>query len=368
MSSLFDEKVDTLYSPAGNEFEKMWHGFQTPLQDGIALDGSNAPEAFREIVKCGIRPELDVDISESSELGIAMKDWNLIVADCRNGKAGSYLPLHVAKAGYQVHSNKSLFDAMVQSAIEVCGKDGFQITTVGTVGAYSQFLVSLAIKGHESFKIGKADEWKRFFNLNSSHNGMISSNRMLSMIRMVCFNTILASISDAETAGTISNIKHTLNSVELINPETFEKDLKTWISNADSFKNLLNACKAQPMNLDQFRTFSAGVFTQEKSDELSSNSWNRIKELEIAFQRGDGNYGESRYDAINAFTQFFSRDGAGSKNVSSGKRLASANFGRGNDWKREAIRVASNEEIFTETVKRGEILYSDKSKVEALKN
>ena len=69
------------------------------------------------------------------------------------------------------------------------------------------------------------------------------------------------------------------------------------------------------------------------------------------------------YDALNAFTEFFtSGDGTGSDKVTRAKRVATANFGRANDWKQEAIRVASSEEIMTATVKRGAMLYADKVK------
>ena len=367
MSSLFAEGVDVLFSPEGNEFEKMWHGFQTPRKGGIALDGSNIREALCPIVSCGVKPELEMEIS--GELAMEMKNWKLIAADCRNGIAKKFVPIHIAKKGYQIFDNEKAFELMVSAAVQVLGRDGFQIATVGTVGAYSQFMVSLAIKGIDTFKMDNKDEWKQFFNLNTSHNGLIGSNRMLSALRMVCMNTILASIGDAEQAGTIASVKHTLNAGETLNAETFEKDLKLWIKNADSFKNLLIALKAQSMNRDEFKAFSAGVFTSAKSDELSTNSFNRIKELEIAFVRGDGNKGENRYDALNAWTEFFSRGGVGNpQTVSKAKRVTSANFGRGNDWKLEATRCLRNPELYAETVARGSMLYSDKLTVEQGKN
>jgi hypothetical protein len=155
----------------------------------------------------------------------------------------------------------------------------------------------------------------------------------------------------------------------LITEKSFADDLALWVKNAETFKSVLNACKAQPMNMDEFRAFSAGVFTQDGSDQLSTNSWNRIKELEVAFVRGVGNSGQSRYDAVNAWTEFFTRGGVGNPvKVALNKRVASANFGRGNDWKLEASRIASNEESFAEASARGAIFYTDKMTVENSKN
>ncbi len=258
---------------------------------------------------------------------------------------------------------------MVQAATTVLG-DGFEIVTVGTLGGYSQFFLSIAIKGQNAFSIGKLadkktdDVWSKFFNLNSSHNGLIGSNCMLSTVRIVCMNTVQASINDAETQGTVSTIKHTLNSEALVTPATFEANLTAWLKQSESFQDKLKALKAQKMTVDKFKAFTAGVFTNEGSDELSTNSYNRVEEMVALFQRGQGNNGATRYDALNAFTEFFtSGNGVGNpERVKANKRLATANFGKGNDWKLEAMRALTGED-FAKVCKRGETLYEDKARV-----
>jgi hypothetical protein len=227
--------------------------------------------------------------------------------------------------------------------------------------------VSVAIKGKEGFDVGKLpdgrpDTWLQFFNLNSSHNGLIASMRGLSAIRQVCWNTVNAAQRDAEVNGTGKVIKHTANSGELITPEKFAADLEGWIDQSAKLQALLAGIKATPMTLDQFRAFAAGVFTQEGSDKLSTNSYNRITEMESLFARGRGNAGASLYDAINAFTEYFTSGAGVGKlgNVARGKRVASANFGRGNEWKLEAMRIACDPEAMAATAARGAILYADK--------
>jgi hypothetical protein len=373
MSHLIEEGIDTVYTPQGTEFEDTWHGLQTALQGGIQTTGDNAPEVFCPIVECGVKADFEGVIVSTegieSEAQDELKNWKLILADCRKGISGKVIPLHVPKKGYRIHQNKALFDCMIQSCNQVLGDGNYTIATLGTLGGYSQFFVSISVKGHESFSIGSDDKWNRFFNLNSSHNGLISSHRMLSLVRIVCSNTLQASISDAESSDSISKIKHTANSDMLITPEVFAKDLQTWIARGENFKQLLESIKSESMTVDQFKAFSAGVFTQAKSDELSTNSYNRIEDMTGLFQRGKGNTGETRYDALNAFTEYFtSGNGVGSKDVSMGKRIASANFGRGNQWKIEAIRTLANPEVFADTVKRGEILYTDKLAVMASAN
>ena len=368
MSHLIVENVDRVYTPQG-EFAETWHGLETVVSE-IQTDGANCPDVFCPIVECGVKPDFDAEVStvpDELKSEMDLSDWKMILADCRNGLAKSVIPLHVPKKGYKIHQNKALFDCHVGAARLVLGDNGFQIATLGTLGAYSQFIVSIAIKGQESFNVGNMangaqDTWKKFFNLNSSHNGLIGSNRLLSMVRMVCFNTVQMSIADAEEMGTRATIKHTLNSEALITPEQFAKDLETWIKQSENFQALLAATKGQPMNTDEFKAFASGVFTNEKSDELSSNSFNRIQEMESLFVRGLGNAGASRYDAVNAFTEYFTNgNGVGNPDrVKANKRIATANFGRGNEWKIEATRVACDEEIFASTIKRGQVLYADK--------
>lgn len=372
--------IDRVYTPQGNQWEKTWHNLQTPIAGGIALDGSNIPDVFSPIVECGIKADFDADIANvPAELQEYMganplSEWKMILADCRGGLAKSVLPLHVPKKGYKIHQNKQLFDAMVGAANQVLGADGFEIVTVGTLGGFSQFFVSIAIKGQADFTVGNLangakDVWNKFFNLNSSHNGLIGSNRLVSMIRAVCFNTVQASIMDAEQGGTISAIKHTENSETLITAAQFAKDLELWVKQSEAFKETLLATKRQGMTVDKFKAFAAGVFTNPKSDELSTHSFNRVEAMVPLFNGGMGNNGKTRYDAINAFTEFFtSGAGTGSDTVKANKRVAMANFGRGNDWKLEAIAIATTPELYAETVKRGEMLYADKLTVQTTAN
>jgi len=378
MAHLIIDGIDKVFTPQGEMWEKTWHSLQTAVVGGIDLNGANVREVFCPIVECGVKPDFDAEISNvPEELAEAMdiSGWKMILADCREGVSKSVIPLHVPKKGYKIHQNKALFDCMIAAAREVLGDGGFEIVTLGTLGGYSQFFMSIAIKGQDRFCVGKLpnganDTWKQFFNLNSSHNGLIGSNVMLSFIRQVCFNTVQASISDAESNGTTSAIKHTLNSEALLTPAQFASDLQAWLKQGENFRSKMLAIKAESMTVDQFKSFAAGVFTNAASDELSTNSFNRIEEMTAMFSKGLGNVGSTRYDAVNAFTEYFtSGSGVGNpKNVQANKRAAMANFGRGNDWKLEAIKIATDENLFASCLQHGQTLYSDKAKVVAMAN
>lgn len=372
-------KFDIVYTPAETEFAGTWHNLQTTVQGGILLDGSNVPRVFPNIIedtfKLSSIPDDKLlsdamDDDDKDAEGNPLKGWKMILAEVP-GKG--FIPLHVPKSGYCIHQNRMLFDSLIQAAKQVCGNDALTIATVGTLGNLSQFFVSIALKGNDSFTIkgrkGRKFEHKSFLNLVSSHNGMTASAAMLSIVRVVCQNTVNASLADAETNGTAAKFKHSKESLGKVTPEAFEASLKGWLAARESYVSALQSFEGQKMTLDGFRAFASGVFTNDGSDALSTTSYNRVAEMESLFTRGQGNFGESLADGVNAFTEYFtSGAGVGSTKVNPGKRVASANFGRGNDWKKLAIAIAANEDDFKATCKRGEILYTDKVKELATKN
>lgn len=366
-------ELDTVYTPAG-QFADTWHKLQTTVQGPILADGSNIGKVFCPVVESGFKLEADFPIEKGlAEDGETMENpmdnWKMILADLR-GNGRGVVPLHVPKKDYQIHQNRDLFDSMVKAATAVLGDGGFEIATVGTLGGYAHFFASLAIKGQNSFEIGQNDSWQSFFNLVSSHNGQVSSQTLLSTIRIVCMNTVQASISDGEATGTKSNFKHTKGSLEFVTPAVFEANLRLWTTEREKMKATLATLKGEKMSLDGFRSFAAGIHSNASTDLLSTNSFNRIGELETLFARGKGNIGETRYDALNAFTEFYtSGNGVGNpKNVKTNKRIASASFGQGNTWKLRALDVLGDAGEFASTIKRGEILYGDKLKEMATAN
>lgn len=368
MSHLIISGIDHVYTPAESEFAKTWHGLEELV--GSFAKGEIA-RVLRPVVQTGIRPDIDCELNtlqlEDNEALAMLKDYKLIMADLREDGKGM-VPLHVPKKGYCIHQNEALFDAFVAALDSVVGPNGYEIATVGTLGGYSQFFVSVSLKGHEGFRVGKSDVHKAFYNLISSHNGLVASADMLSFVRMVCMNTVQFSIQDAEVNGTRRTIRHSKNSESLITETVFGANLEGWLKSMERTAAFFNAAACVPMNADQFKAFAAGVFTTEGSDQLSTVSFNRIDSLETLFRKGKGNEGKTLGDAVNAFTEYFTHgDGVG-KGSTQAKRIASANFGRGNDWKLEAIRIAGDETLLADTIKRGEILFTDKMKAVSLSN
>jgi hypothetical protein len=358
---MINEQIDTVYTPNQEKWERLWHGKQTVIEDKlIAVDGSNIPHVFNPIMEVPMNPQFPDDFELNEDTQEEVDKWKVICADCREGKSGKIHPLHVPKKGYQIHDNKLLFDCMTKAATEVLGDNNFELVTVGTLGGYTQFFMSIAIKGQETFTVGDDDIWSKYFNLISSHNSVVSSSFMLSMIRMVCMNTVQAAIAESEKNDTNQKIRHSKESLSQITPKAFEKTLKSWIDNAEIYKNQLTMLKSQTMDLNQFRAFSAGVFTEAKSDMISTTSYNRVTEMENLFVRGIGNKGINRYDALNAWTEYFT-SGNGAGKVGGAKKLARANFGKGNDWKREAFRVLTDEKEFKIANERGNRLMNDRA-------
>lgn len=373
MSHLIVKPYDQVFTPEGHPVYRVtWHGLETPVKGkALPTSGEGMEHAFSPIFQCGFRPDTDVAVNTipselADELGDSpVKGWKLLLADLRARGLGVQ-PLHVVKNSYTIHQNRVLFDSFVEAANRVLGEKGFTLATVGTLGAFTQFFCSMEIGGETGFNIGKGDKWQSFFNLVSSHNGLVASSIHMSNVRIVCFNTVQASIANLESELAI---RHTKNSLALVTPEAFESALCQWVKAKAAFKAMLEIVRGQSMTLDGFRAFAAGLFTNDGSDSLSTTSFNRVSEMEILFQRGKGNKGETVYDGLNAITEYFtSGNGVGSSKVTLAKRVASANFGRGADWKREAIRIVSDEREFKVAMERGQRLYGEKLKLIASGN
>jgi hypothetical protein len=369
MSHLIIDPFDTVYTPEG-ELAKTWHGKETVVEGVIQPDGSNVPRVFCPVMGAGFKVDFDSNLTEmpvelAEEIGQnPISDWKVLLADLRTNGQG-VIPVHVAKGGYVIHQNRTLFDAFVQAAKQVVGEGNFTIATIGTLGAYSQFFISIQIKGQEAFTVNGNDIHSQYFNLISSHNGLVASATMLSIIRMVCMNTVQLALAQAEIEGSVSRMKHTKNSLDLITSEAFELNLRLWTTQSDALRLAFESFSGRKMSLDGFRSFAAGVFTNDGSDNLSTVSFNRISELEVLFSRGLGNKGETLFDGINAFTEYFTTGAGVGRKSEVNKRIASASFGRGSEWKREVLRICCDEEEFDTCIKRGERFYADKLKASA---
>ncbi len=371
-------EFDTIYLSKSNRFEHLntsWHKLhEFPVGDVIAHDGNNISKVFGEIKECGLIPDFKGEFATSGddENTVNLKEHKLIYTIHHTGKC---LPLHVPKKGYCIHQNKRFYDAAISAASAVLGIDGFTIASAMTLGAYSQFCFSLLIHGHESFNVGKLanglpDMHFQYFGGNTSHNGMVSSGVDLCLERRVCMNTNKMAIAQGDANGTRANGKHTESGEDFFTPHNFEALLKAWLKESGDQKKSLSYLKGEKMTLETFKAFATGVHSNRGSDNLSTVSFNRVNEMATLFARGQGNAGETRFDALNAFTEFYtSGSGVGDvKKVQAGKRFATANFGQGIAWKQTAQRMLCDDSQFDNACKRGEILYADKMLADSTAN
>lgn len=365
---------DTIYVPVLAEFPEFgttWHKLETPILGEIARDGSNVPDSLQPIVECGVRPDYTSELTTlDDEAQEALGDNGLngikvILADQRKTGRGIY-PMCSVKESYTVHQNATLFASMITAADIVLGANGYVIASIGTLGAYAHFFMSLFIKGESKMDVSQSglnDVWQVFACLNSSHNQTVPSALYQSATRPVCANTIKFGHDDAIDNNTYASIKHTKNSSELITAENFAQYLAKWQGQKEKMVRDIRAMQATPMSLDGFRSFAAGMFSNDRSDKLATTSFNRIEDMDTLFLRGKGNRGVSAYDALNAVTEYFTHGrGVGGAMVKESKRLASASFGRGAEWKQEALAILTNEERIKETMERGQRLYAEYAK------
>lgn len=372
MSSLINPEIDKCFVPQlaeFPEFAKTWHKLETLIDGPITKEKILA--ALRVVRECGLKPVFEGEFKAGAEIAenCDLSDYKLLFADLSADGKGM-IPLHVPKRGFTTIQNERAFDT-VCAGLELA-KVKFEIASVLTYGSYSNFCMSLVIKGHDKINIGKLangahDEHRIFYGFTNSHNGVIIWQTDLTSVRRVCANTDGFAIAESEQNGRRSEGKHTANSVAEFKAESIAATVQDWLQGVESYRDKLQAIRAIEMNETTFQHFIAGMFTNETTDELSTNSYNRIVDMTPRFNAGMGNSGKTRYDGYNAVTEFFTHY-SGDSDASPAKRFSMANFGRGRDWKNAALEILTHEPTFKDAVKRGRVLFKDKAKVEAMAN
>ena len=177
--------------------------------------------------------------------------------------------------------------------------------------------------------------------LTTSFDGKLATTAQATMIRVVCNNTLTASIYAKNTANV--KVRHCTRWTDQVAADAHEK-LAQVASGFTEYKALADALALQKMSLDQTTDFLRGVFLGDKKDDekISTNATNQLESLFDAYRATvkEGTEVGTAWTALNAVTRFVdhgrtTRDHSGEGEASS--RMSSAFFGSGAALKQRAI-------------------------------
>lgn len=212
---------------------------------------------------------------------------------------------------------------------------------------------------------GAVNHHHAFVNLMLGHNGHTGLNLMPTDIRVECANTLGFAESDAERKNLIFRIPHrgdveaklslAIKALEIMETESEERrrvlqELAQTAMTTDDFVDFATSVflglDGDPLEIEE----AVAKFYETASDRSKTMMENRVAKVASLFLQGMGNEGDSAYDAVNAWTEYFDHfdiDAVKSKvsrGVQAAKAVTSSWVGAGAErkalvWKRLAMRV-----------------------------
>ena len=282
--------------------EKPWHNEGTPLGDPPTI-----PEALEKAGLNWTVRKVPTYFHEDHRLD----DESYVHSMVKEQQTGHYVtyrtdtkePLGNVSQRYEILQNADAFEPF-----EPLLDHGFKLETAGSVQEGRK--VWIMAKAPEEYLVGD-DKIKRYILMYTSHDGSAGNCMRDTAIRVVCYNTLMWSLS--KTANAEYQFRHTSSIKEKV------MDLKTNLEKSKgNFKEAIDQ-----MNYMKEVTFNedlAGLYFESVIPFLRNRGVKSSKELGIVkrdhatpvfnqlinnFKGGRGNKGETLWDAYNAVTEYY---------------------------------------------------------------
>lgn len=188
------------------------------------------------------------------------------------------------------------------------------------------------------------DEHRTFALLTNNHDGKGSLSCQWVTERVVCANTMAIALSGAKN---IVSIRHTQNHTDKMD------QAKTILGMGQKYfatvKDALETLGQSLLTPAQMSDFSKLLVPAQDEKEPSTRTANIRNEIATLFERGAGNKGQTRWDALNAVTDYADHNATiRGQNT----RLESALMGSGATLKQRAFDLLTSEDIMRELLNR----------------
>jgi phage/plasmid-like protein (TIGR03299 family) len=240
--------------------------------------------------------------------------------------------------------------------------------TAGSLRGGARIWAIAQVAGHFDVRTladGKPDRILPFLLLYNTFDGTSSFRARFTTVRVVCANTARLALGGKADAGE-ARIQHRGDLAAKVGEA--QRLLGLASKSFETQSKVAAALESKPFDRTEMATFAAQMLTGEDSPaeavrkfrEADGRSETRYRalgaELAWLYARGDGNRGETAWDALNAVTEYVDRQRARAGNWRSRRSrtlseagLDSALFGAGERMKLRAVRLlADGTEIETE--------------------
>ena len=283
-----------------------WHGL------GTVVSGLMTTQAAIEAAHLGWNVELKPIYVD----GRIVED-NKATVRSDNGRV-----LAIVGNRYEIIQNSTAFEFFD----EVLGAGQAYMDTAGALKGGRRVWMSANVPGKLFLKSNPSDTVEKYILLHTSHDGSSGMTVQIVSTRVVCANTLSVAMRGASNVYTV---RHTRNA----NAKVEEAQRVMGLVNGyySKLDEVIQILDQQAMSKGEMVSFAEKLFPSSK-EEISTRNNNIRSTVVDLFSNGRGNNGKTRYDALNAVTDFVthSRATRGAEGDDKDEnRFASSVFGSG---------------------------------------
>lgn len=222
---------------------------------------------------------------------------------------------------------------------EVVGSGQAVYTTAGALNEGRRVWIMAKITGKLFIDTRPDEEIERLILLCNSHDGTQSLTMQQVATRVVCQNTLSVAMKGATNQ---IKIRHTQNYKSKV--DEAQRTLKIIHGYYDNLKVVLAELDKQAMTIKDMENFTEKLIPDsgDVDKKTATRTLNIRNDINVLFTRGRGNLGKTRYDAMNAVTDYC--DHNRSVRVADGDdkqeaRFISSTFGSGAILKQRAFNL-----------------------------
>lgn len=309
-----------------------WHGkTQVVTEEQIRRFNSEHPLCFSVIEESLFRAN-----GQPSPFG------KLIIA--KRGEEES--PIALNGKNYQIIQNDVFWSEFMNACSKVAGK----VSYVGSVGGGAKTFATFEPAGGE-WTASNGDKFTGNINAVNGHDGLTAFELGASTVRIVCQNTLQLYLANRKR---LAKVYHTKNASKMLIDmrEAVDTMFDAQAKMRDDIERLGNI----NINVDTMRGLALCVVSKDvkpddllKSDGFSTRTLNQANEITNLFIKGRGNSGQNAFDALNAFTEYYTH-GSKESNRDKADVFASSEFGTYAKTKADVYNRLTNPERFAQSV------------------
>lgn len=256
------------------------------------------------------------------------------------------LVLNIARDSYTEIQNSRVWEVIQNSLAGI----NHTIRVTGSIENCRKVFISIALNEKQDYLVNR-DVFQNYLTFVTSHDGKINFEAYDTSIRVCCKNTLNWS---RKQKGILNlRVRHSKNNELRI--QDMEANLEELFKKREEYYTSLEYLTSKPMTLEQANKILTG-FVCQKNAELSTRASNMVDTMSGLFVHGHGNSGQTRYDLLNAVTEFYTHE----SHSDNQKQFLSSEFGGGSEKKLEFYDLLFSDEELDRLAKHGEKLLTVK--------